>query len=898
MRTLNLKTQLALSVSALMLVGNVSIASFAQEGANVADEVISTGTRRKARSAADTPAPVDVISGDEFVNNASSDIGDLLRTAVPSFNVNAQPISDAATIIRPANLRGLSPDNTLVLLNGKRRHRGSVISFLGGGISDGAQGVDIGVMPAIGLKQVEILRDGASSQYGSDAIAGVMNFILKDASEGATVEVKYGSTYAGDGDNYRISGNIGLPLGDNGFVNISAEYGASDGTFRAVQRADAANLIANGFPVNDISVNTVTTDFVQYWGAPDVKDDIKLFVNTGIELTESVEAYAFGNYATRNVEGGFFFRNPTNRGGVFRGPVVGGLATLRTLDLTDNDGIPCPVVTITDTDGDGNLDTYDPVGFAALQADPNCASFADLFPGGFVPRFGGDNRDVAFTGGIRGELEIGNGLGYDISGSYGSNKTEFFIRNTINASLGLATPTSFTPGAYEQIETAFNLDLTYGVPVSGWASDLNIAAGFEWRDEQFDITAGDPASFALGPFATPSVDYPTGQGFSSSSNGFGGFNRSTSNSQGNIAIYGELEADITDAFTLQAALRWEDFDSFGQTTNWKIGALYKLTDSVRVRGTYSTGFHAPTAGQANVVNVTTAFDAQGELADQGTIPLSSVPGAFINNALGNRFSLGPETANNLSLGVAFDTGAMSWTVDYYNIQVDDRIAITDQQDFRGLLVQHGIDAGVFAVDPGTTTSQVLNAVTGTTANGFTVNAADFAGFEDLITAAFFANDFDTKTTGFDIVGRMPFDIGAGTSSLSIAANYNNTTVTRRGNLGNQRLQALEEQLPNWKGNIAFNHEQGIWRGLARVNYFGPWTDSGNGGTQIGGEFTIDAEVGAQVMENVEVIFGVANAFDNYPDENPGQLNIGQLYPESSPMGFNGGSYYAKLRITY
>ena len=899
MKTLSLKTQLALSVSALMIVGSFSTASFAQtEEVVVEDEVISTGTRRKARSAADTPAPVDVISGVEFRNNASSDIGDLLRTVVPSYNVNTQPISDAATIIRPANLRGLSPDNTLVLLNGKRRHRGSVISFLGGGISDGAQGVDIGVFPAIGLKQVEVLRDGASSQYGSDAIAGVMNFILKDDSEGGMVEVKYGSTYAGDGDNYRISGNVGLPLGPNGFVNISAEYGEADGTFRAVQRGDAANLIANGFPTGDISVNTQTTEFVQYWGAPDVKDDMKVFVNAGVELTENVEVYAFGNYAERNVEGGFFFRNPTNRGGVFRGPVVGGLATLRTLDLTQADGVGCPVVTITDSDGDGNLDTYDPVGFAALQADPNCASFADLFPGGFVPRFGGDNRDVAFTAGLRGELAIGNGLGYDLSGSYGSNKTEFFIRNTINASLGLQTPTSFVPGAYEQTETAVNLDLNYGVPISGWASDLNVAAGFEWRDEQFDITAGDPASFALGPFAAPSVDYPTGQGFSSSSNGFGGFNQSTTNSQGNIAIYGELEADITDAFTLQGALRWEDYDQFGTTTNWKVGGLYKLTDTIRLRGTYSTGFHAPTGGQANVTNVTTAFNTQGELADQGTIPLTSAAGQFINNALGGQFALGPETANNLSLGIAFDTGPMKWTVDYYNIAVDDRIAITDQQDFRGLLVAHGIDAGVFAVDPGTTTSQILNAINGTTSNGFTVNTADFAGFEDLITAAFFANDFDTKTTGFDIVGRMPFDVGVGSSSMSIAANYNETRVTRSGNLGAQRQSNLEDQLPNWKGNVMFTHEQGMWRGLARVNYFGSWTDVNNGGTAIGSEIMVDLEVGAQVMENVEIIVGAANVFDNFPDENPGQLGIGQLYPESSPGGFTGGAYYIKGRYTF
>ena len=826
MRTTTLKTQLALGVSALMLVGSWSTVAFA------ADEVISTGTRRTARSAADTPAPVDVISGAELLNNASSDIGDLLRTVVPSYNVNAQPISDAATIIRPANLRGLSPDNTLVLLNGKRRHRGSVIAFLGGGISDGAQGVDIGVFPAIGLKQVEVLRDGASSQYGSDAIAGVMNFVLKDASEGFAVELKYGSTYAGDGDNYRIAGNIGLPLGENGFVNISGEYGEQDGTFRAVQRGDAAALIAAGnTAVGDISVNTQTTEFVQYWGQPDVKDDIKLFVNSGIELSENLEVYAFGNYAERNVEGGFFFRNPTNRGGVFAGPEVdpltgdalaGGVASVRVATLPGGDATTCPRG-VPLTSGGGLIP--DPTILAAVTANPLCFTFLEMFPGGFVPRFGGDNRDFAFTGGLRGELDIGTGLGYDVSGSYGTNKTTFFIRNTINASLGPDTPTSFVPGSYEQIEKSFNLDLNYGVAVDGWASDLNVAAGFEWHDEQFDITAGDPASFALGPLASPTgvTGFPTGQGFSSSSNGFGGFSTTTSNSQSNIAIYGELEADITDSFTLQGALRWEDYDQFGTTTNWKIGGLYKLTDSLRVRGTYSTGFHAPSAGQANVVNVTTAFDQQGELADQGTLPLSSVAGKFINEALGSPFALGPETANNLSVGVAFDTGPMSWTLDYYNISVKDRIALTDQQDFRGLLVAHGISAGVFAVDPGTSTSQILNAIDGSTdpSTNITINAADFSDFRDLITAAFFANDFDTKTTGFDIVGRMPFDLGVGSTSLSIAANYNNTKVTNNGNLGTTRVSAIEDMLPKWKGNVMVNHEQGIWRGLARVNYYGP-----------------------------------------------------------------------------
>ena len=911
MRTFSLKAQLALSVSALMLAGSLSTASFAQsDEAEVADEVITTGTRRKARSAADTPAPVDVISGDEFVNNASSDIGDLLRTVVPSYNVNTQPISDAASIIRPANLRGLSPDNTLVLLNGKRRHRGSVIAFLGGGISDGAQGVDIGVMPAIGLKQVEVLRDGASSQYGSDAIAGVINFVLKDASEGGMVEVKYGSTYAGDGDNYSISGNIGLPLGDNGFVNITGEYGEVDGTFRAVQRGDAAALIAAGnTAVGDISVNTQTTDYVQYWGQPDVTDAYKVFINSGIELSENVEAYAFGNYAERTVEGGFFFRNPTNRGGVFRGPEVdpltgnalaGGVASVRVATLPGGDATTCPRgIPLTGTNGlipDAGI-------LASVTANPLCFSFLEMFPGGFVPRFGGNNRDFAIVGGIRGELDMGNGLGYDISGSYGSNKTDFFIRNTINASFGPDTPTSFVPGAYEQIETSVNLDLSYGVPISGWASDLNIAAGFEWHDEQFDITAGDPASFGLGPLASPTgvTGFPTGQGFSSSSNGFGGFAQSSSNSQSNIALYGELEADISDSFTLQAALRWEDYDLFGTTTNWKVGGLYKLTDSIRLRATYSTGFHAPSAGQANVVNTTTAFNTAGELADQGTIPLNTAPGQlaadFIENAPGQpgiRPDLGPETADNLSVGIAFDTGPMSWTVDYFNIRVKDRIALTDNFDFQQVLDFTG--TGVAGYDG----SSIAAALTSLNAAG-TINRAEFAGFEDLRFFRFFTNNFDTKTTGFDIVGRMPFDLGVGSSSVSIAANYTQTSVKNAGKivpLQGNRIQSLEELLPNWKGNVMFNHEQGMWRGLARVNYYGPWTDTGNGNNPIGGEIIVDLEVGAKVMENVEIIVGAANVFDNFPDENPGQLGIGQLYPESSPAGFTGGQYYIKGRYTW
>lgn len=892
--------RIALGISVLMLGTSLSTPSFAQED-TMSDEIISTGTRRKARSAADTPAPVDVISGAEFTNQASSDIADLLRTVVPSFNVNTQPISDAASIIRPANLRGLSPDNTLVLLNGKRRHRGSVISFLGGGISDGAQGVDIGVFPSIALKQVEILRDGASSQYGSDAIAGVMNFNLKDSAEGGSLEIKYGSTFDGDGDNYQISGNVGLPLGEDGFVNISGQFGETDGTVRSVQRGDVLALVAAGntAAADNLGINTYTDEVSQYWGQPDVTDDFKIFINSGYELSDNLEAYAFGNYAERTVEGGFFYRNPTNRGGVYKGPIVdattgaldaNGVASVRVGDL-DGLGVggSCPAgIPLTGTDGL----IPDPTVLAQVTADANCFSFIETIPGGFVPRFGGNNRDFALTGGLRGDLDFGNGLGYDLSASYGTNKTDFFIKNTINASLGPNTPRDFVPGAYEQKETAVNLDLTYDIPVDNWASDLTIAAGAEWRNEVFDITAGDPASYALGPLAD--------QGFSSSSNGFGGFANSSSNSQSNLAFYGEAEGDLSDDLTLQAAVRFEDNENFGSTVDYKIAGLYKITDSIRVRSSYSTGFHTPTAGQANVTNVTTQ-NVNGVLIDQGTIPLSSNPGQlaadYLEDLSGIRPELGPETAKNFTLGVAFDTGPVTWTVDYFNIKVADRIATSENIAFIDALDYLASEAGVSGASyDNSSTSAAITSL----ANAGALTRSDYTGFEDLTSFKFFTNSFSTKTQGIDIVGRMPFDIGMGSSSATLAANYTNTKVTDIGvvaPIGATRVQSLEELLPNWRANLTLNHQQGIWRGLVRGSYYGPWRDTGNG-FDVGSAILIDAEIGAEVYEGVELIVGASNIFDTYPDENPGSAGLGQLYPESSPFGFNGGQYYVKARYTF
>ena len=910
MSHLNFRKLLAATASVAVICSATAPTVYAQSSDTSASEdvVITVGTRRKdQRSAADVIAPVDVTPATDLLNQAPNDIADALRIAVPSFNVNTQPISDAATIVRPANLRGLSPDNTLVLLNGKRRHRASVISFLGGGIADGAHGPDISVFPSLALKNVQVLRDGASSQYGSDAIAGVINFELKDAAEGGVVEARYGQTYEGDGENFRIAGNIGLPLGENGFINLTAEYGDVNDTNRSIARDDVAALVAAGNTnVLDQSVNTLTTDAdsVQIWGQPNVNDDIKLFVNTGYEVSENLELYAWGNYAERQVEGGFFFRNPTNRGGVFEGPTVdpitgaastadNAVASVLVGNLAGVDPAACPAgIPLTGTGGV----IPDATVLAQVVADDNCFSFIETLPGGFVPRFGGDNQDIAFVVGARGDLDFGTGLGYDVSFSYGENTTDFFINNTINASLGPNTPRDFEPGGYEQEDINFNFDLNYGLPISGWASDLNIAAGFEYREEEFAITAGDPASFAIGPLAASSSAFPNGQGFSSSSNGFGGFTRSTNDTQDNTALYVDLEADVTDSLTVQAAIRYEDFNTFGDTTNYKLGGLFRATDTTVLRATYSTGFHAPTTGQANVTNVTTQAVA-GVLVDTGILPLNSAAGQFVNDELGGRFTLGPEDATNISIGAGFELGPVSLTIDYFNIEVEDRIATTDQQDFRGLLSGVAARSGV-ALPSGAQTSQILNALN---AAGV-INAADFAGSEDLVSFGFFANDFDTETEGVDIVASAPLDLGSGLTTISLALNYTDTEVTRRGNLSDTRLRQLEENLPNWKGNLSLRHSTDNWRALTRINYhsdyFEAHLDSGDFSIEPGSEITVDVEFGYNVNDNIELVAGVANLFDAFPDENEFSGIAGSLYPATAPFGFSGGQYYLRAKYDF
>ena len=500
-----------------------------QAGTTEADveKIAVVGTRSAPRSIGDSAVPVDIISAEEFKSTGSTDITTMMQAAVPSFNVNDQPINDASTLVRPANLRGLAPDHTLILVNGKRRHRSAVITFLGGQISDGAQGPDISVIPSVALKQVEVLRDGAAAQYGSDAIAGVINFALKDDAEGGLVEFNKGQYYEGDGATTMVAGNVGLPLTDQGFVNLSREYRTADPTSRSVQRDDAAALINNG--------NTFVEDPAQVWGSPEIKGDLKFFANAGLDLDQNSEAYLFGNYARREVEGGFYFRNPHNRGGVNDGGTNdSGEQLLLVADLTPDLSGNCP----TDIAVGSNV-LENPVYINQVANNPDCFAFNELFPGGFTPKFGGIVTDASLVVGTRGELD--NELNYDVSGTYGTNEIDYAISNTINPSLGPETPTSFNPGRYIQTEASFNIDINKYIDIGG-NEPLFLAGGIEYRYEAFEAIAGDPKSYEVGPLAA--------QGFGIGSNGFPGLAArfQGKNSRNSAALYIDSEYFFSEDF--------------------------------------------------------------------------------------------------------------------------------------------------------------------------------------------------------------------------------------------------------------------------------------------------------------------------------------------------------------
>ena len=712
--------------------------------AGFTEETVVVGSRAQPRSATESAVPVEVLSATDLVSQGSGDLKDQLRTVIPSFNANTHPVSGASTVVRPAMLRNLAPDHTLVLINGKRRHRSSVLEWHGGnGVAYGSQGPDISVIPSIALRQIEVLRDGAAAQYGSDAIAGVMNFQLKDTASGGSFELNTGMHGAGDGEAYQVAGNAGLPLGTAGFANLSLEFGNANQTDRTAPRSDAVALVAAG--------NThVRSEHPQVWGNPDIDDELKLFGNFGYTLPAGVQLYGHTNYASKKVTQSFFFRNPNTRLGVFS--VDGGRTLLigDALTASGNGAANCPTVAVTDN-------VPDPVALRQVFADPNCFSFQEMFPGGFS---------------------------WDVSGTIGMHQSELFIHDTVNASLGPASPTAFDVGTNRQREINLQFDVSYAV-----TDMVHVAAGAEWRDEQFRTWQGDREGWVVGPYAQ--------QRFTAGANGFFGYGPRHAGawSRHNVAAYGDLEVtDTDDAWTLGAALRVENFEDFGTTTNGKVSGRFRF-----VRGSVSSGLRAPTPGQQNGFNISSWFDPTvGDLVNNAVIPSIS-PVALLR---GGR-PLGPEESLNYTAGVVFDTGPFTLTADYFQIHVSDRIGITS--------------------------NFILNdaEIAGLVAGGF--DAA-----ESVRNFRFFTNAFATISRGIDVVSTYTPLALRGNMVISAVFNHTDSQVTdnTKGLLDGRRLAEYAYALPRTRWNVGVTQRVGRASLLGRLSYYGGWYDYDSGHGEV------------------------------------------------------------------
>ncbi|MXP24552.1 TonB-dependent receptor [Altererythrobacter indicus] len=764
-----------------------------EANADLNPTIIVTGTREATRTQFDTMAPVDVLSADAVKSSISDDLSDTLAQLLPSFNVQRLPAADGQAFVRPATLRGLSPDQTLVLVNGKRYHRSAL---LGG---RGAQATDLASIPNSAIKRIEVLRDGASAQYGSDAIAGVINIILDD-EPGINGTAQFSQYYKGDGTNYQGALQAGFALGERGSIVFSGEYNKSDATSRTRQRADAI-AFQEAHPELDVP------NPVQRWGQPDL-ETVRGAVNAHYDVTDSAQLYGFGTVNDGNGVTDFNWRNPANTGNVFK----------------DTDVFP---------------------GF----------NFTSIYPTGFTPRFGTDFNDIQTVGGVR-SADRDSAFTYDLSASWGRSRIEYKMDESLNASLGPKSPTSFYLGRLEQREFNLNADFVYRLDAGGYAP-INVAFGGERRVETYGVSAGDPASYAIGPGAAV--------GLAANSNGFPGFSDKIAGewNQTSYAGYGDLEWQPVEMLTLGAAGRYEDFSEFGSKFTYKLSARAALSDAFALRGTYSTGFHAPTPGQLNTSRTTQGLDTSTmTIFTAGRLS----PSDPIAVALGAK-PLKPETSKSLTLGfTAQPFSGLSASVDLYRVDVNDRFGLSKS----------------FSVPAGTPNP-----------NGYT-------------SVNYYTNDFATRTQGVDLVLSYMSRLGDGTMKATLAYNYNDTEV-RNGlssTIGSEdQKERFEKGLPKHNATASLGYDIGRFGVLTKARYYGSWTDySDNANGQIfqdfGSMILVDLSVKYDLTDNFTIRAGAENLFDAYPDEATYQAVRGLIYSRNAPYDTDGGQYYIRLGFQF
>jgi iron complex outermembrane receptor protein len=776
-----LNTRVVLGITAFPLVLLTVSSALAQVQDEATEEIVVVGTRGEARDPLESAVPVDLISADEIAaaHSFGGELGELLQALAPSFSFPRQSNSGLGDHVRAAQLRGMSPDHVLVLVNGKRQHTAAVVS-LETKIGLGTNPFDFNTIPLIAIKRIEILRDGAGAQYGSDAIAGVINIVLKDASQGGSVTASFGQHRTDfdpidddidDGDTFSVAADYGFAVGDGGSLRIGGEYRTRDETNRA--GIGVLPFFEDQTPAN-LALDPARVFAPGDGGA----DDIYLFYNASIPVGER-EFYSFGRYSNRETDGTGFFRYPD--------------------------------------------------GFTSLPS---------VHPNGFRPITTGDNTDTSLSVGLRGNNFNSD---WDLSLTVGKNDFDSGVENSANPSLGAASPTTFDLGGFEFTQMTLNADVVREFELDSLSSPLTFAYGAELRFEDYETSAGDPASYEAGPFIA-GIGAQAGPGLPA--------DRVADVDRTVYAAYVDVEADLSDQFSIGAAARFEDYDDFGNALTGKLSGRFAVTDAFAIRGAVGTSFRAPSLAQTGYERATTNFGSGGMLELFRLLPVSD-PDAIANGAV----PLKEEESTNLSIGFVYDASpAFNLTVDYFQIDVDDRITL--------------------------------------------VNAPN--------NIQYFSNLIDTETDGFDIVATGVIEVGTGTIDWRVSYNNSETDAKNPEVLGVEDLNTVETAAPEDKFIISGNWIVDRWSTLLRVTQYGDTTrvfDFGGGfePTQTyDAVWSVDAEFAAKISDAWTVAIGADNLTDEYPDRSSDDINyFGHLpYDVLSGIGMNGRYIYLRTQYDF
>ena len=789
------------------------------------------------RSAEDLPVPVDVLTAEAMANTGQTEVGRMLQSLAPSFNFSSSSISDGTDALRPATLRGLGPDQTLVLINGKRRHQASLI-HVNTSVGRGTAGVDLNAIPAASIKRIEVLRDGAAAQYGSDAIAGVINIVLNDADEGGRAYASYGEYTEDDGETYNVDLNAGMPLGDGGFLNGTFNYRDRGDTTRTGKQGACAYGGCEDTDGNGIDEpgdpRELTFDRKSFRIGDAESEQFGLVLNAAYALGKG-ELYGFGTYSTRENESGAFYRNPDSGSSSY-------------LDDGDN-----------------------------------------VIPDGFLPIINSQIDDYSVSLGFR--IGFDSGLGMDISYTNGENEIEYETKNSINYSFvnylnfgeGLSDDEirSTIPrnaDAYDLelgLET-FNLDLHQGF------GDLALAVGAE-----FDSVQGEPL-------------YP--QNAPGAIQGFNGISpvSAVDEDRDVYSFYVDAEYEFTSNLLVSAAVRYDDYDDFGDTTNFKLAGNLAVTDNLRFRGAVSTGFRAPSMQQQYFNNISTQFVTNPDDPDGPQI--SAQIGTFRNDselakAIGIP-ALEEEESTNYSFGVVWTPlDKLMMTVDYYFIEIDDRIVISNRLEADD--------------DPTGNLGDALQAV-GASAGQFFLNGAD------------------TETEGVDFVATYTgITLFGGELDITLAANVTETDVTDLYTTGglagidpdvvfsSQQISIIEEWQPEDRVNLTGLYQINNFQFNVSFNRFGEYAVEDGGRQRYDAVIVTDVSARYMLDNGVGFTIGGNNVFDEYPDKNKignsrgGTLEDspgGEVFVDSpgvftysrrsAPFGFNGAYWYAGISYDF